>query len=363
MHTTEQQPKRRGRKGPWQYQSALTEENGAAAPAPQAGQVQRAFAAGAATAPRQEQRGGQLGVALGWLSIGLGLAALLAPRGIARAAGLPASTLLLRAIGVRELVCGIGLLNQPAAPAWRWSRVAGDAMDMAMLGVAARSEGLNAGRSGSARSRFATTAMVLAGVTAFDVLASTRSVPRKNGAARQAGEAAVPVGQSVTINRPADECYRYWRNLEQLPRFMQHLESVRVLDERRQHWTAKGPAGTSVEWDAELTEDEPGRRLAWRSIEGAAVDNSGEVEFAPAPGGRGTIVTVRLQYAPAPPAGKLGAAAARLPGADPSQQIAADLRRFKQLLETGEIATTSGQPNGRRSLKARLFGFARGARK
>lgn len=188
MQTTEQQPKRRGRKGPWQYQSTLPEDTGAAAPAPPAVQVQRAFAA---SAPRQEPRGAQPGVALGWLSIGLGLAALLAPRGIARVAGLPASTLLLRAIGVRELVCGIGLLNQPAAPAWRWSRVAGDAMDIAMLGVAARSEArkeaLNAGRSGSARSRFATTAMVLAGVTAFDVLASTRSAPRKNGAAWQAG--------------------------------------------------------------------------------------------------------------------------------------------------------------------------------
>jgi uncharacterized membrane protein len=359
MQTTiEQQPKLRGRKGPWQYQSSLPEGDGGAVQASPPDQAQRAFAAGR---PRQEQRGAQLGAALGWLSIGLGLAALLAPRGIARAAGLPASTLLLRAIGVRELVCGIGLLNQPAAPAWRWSRVAGDAMDLAMLGVAARKEAPDTGRSGSARSRFAATAMVLAGVTALDVLASTRGAARKGGAARLAGEAAVPVEQSVTINRTADECYRYWRNLEQLPHFMQHLESVRVLDERRQHWKARGPAGTRFEWDAELTADEPGRRLAWRSVGSADVDNSGEVEFAPVPGGRGTTVTVRLRYAP--PAGKLGAAAARLLGEEPSQQIAADLRRFKQLLETGEIATTSGQPNGRRSLKARLFGFAKGALK
>lgn len=353
--TTEQQPKLRGRRGSWQYQTTLPEGDGAVAPVPASGQAQRAFAA----RPRQEQRGAQLGAALGWLSIGLGLAALLAPRGIARAAGLPASTLLLRAIGARELVSGIGLLNQPAAPAWRWSRVAGDAMDLAMLGVWARKQA--PGRSGRARSRFATTAMALAGVTALDVLASTRGAARTDGAARLAGEAAVPVEQSVTINRSADECYRYWRNLEQLPHFMQHLESVRVLDERRQHWKARGPAGTRFEWDAELTADEPGRRLAWRSVGSADVDNSGEVEFAPAPGGRGTTVTVRLRYAP--PAGKLGAAAARLLGEEPSQQIAADLRRFKQLLETGEIATTSGQPNGRRSLKARLLGFAKGALK
>ncbi len=294
-----------------------------------------------------EQRGDQLANVLGWLSIGIGVAHLLAPRAVAKTAGLPASTTMVRTMGVRELVCGVGLLNQPRSPLWRWSRVAGDAADLVMLGMATRAPG-------SARGRLAATALVVAGVAALDVVASTRAArPRAARALPRGAGAGLPVQQSVTINRPPDECYDYWRDLERLPRFMHHLVSVQRLDERRSHWRAKGPAGTSVEWDAEITEDIPGQRLAWRSVEGADIDNQGVVDFRPGPGGRGTVLQVSMRYQP--PAGAVGAAAAKLFGEEPSQQIEDDLRRFKQLLETGEIATTSGQPAGRRSLIARLF--------
>jgi uncharacterized membrane protein len=112
----------------------------------------------------------------------------------------------------------------------------------------------------------------------------------------------------------------------------------------RSHWVAKGPAGTSVEWDAEITEDRPGERIAWRSVEGADVENSGAVSFEAAPGGRGTIVRVELEYNP--PGGFLGAGLARLFGEEPGQQVDADLRRFKQVMETGEVVVSEGTVPG-----------------
>jgi len=153
--------------------------------------------------------------------------------------------------------------------------------------------------------------------------------------------------KSVTINRPAEELYRFWRDFAQLPRFMKHLDAVRVSGDQKSHWVAHGPAGTRVEWDAEITEDRPNELIAWRSLEGAEVANSGTVRFEPAPGGRGTFVRVALDYRP--PAGALGATVAQLFGEAPQQQIEGDLRRFKNLMEAGEIPTTSGQPAGKRS--------------
>jgi uncharacterized membrane protein len=145
----------------------------------------------------------------------------------------------------------------------------------------------------------------------------------------------IRVEQSVTIGRPREEIYRFWRNFENLPRFMDHLESVRVLDEQRSHWVAKGPAGSRVEWDAEIHNEIPDELIAWRSLPGAEVDHAGSVHFTPAQD-EGTEVRVILRYDP--PAGKLGAAVARLFGEEPSRQVAEDLRRFKQVMEAGEVA-------------------------
>ena len=152
------------------------------------------------------------------------------------------------------------------------------------------------------------------------------------------------VKKGVTINKPAEELYRFWRNFENLPQFMNHLEAVTVQDELHSHWVAKGPAGKSVEWDAEIINEVEGELISWRSLENADVENAGTVNFKAAPEGRGTEVTVTLQYLP--PGGVVGAKLALLLGEEPSMQIEDDLTRFKRLMETGEIATTEGQSKG-----------------
>jgi uncharacterized membrane protein len=144
----------------------------------------------------------------------------------------------------------------------------------------------------------------------------------------------------MNINRSPEELYAFWRHFENLPRFMPNLESVTVQDDRRSHWVAKAPFGASVAWDAEITEDVPNRRIAWRSLPTADVANSGEVDFLPAVGGRGTDVRVRIDYQP--PGGRLALGLARLFGEAPEQRVREDVRRFKQLMETGEIASNAG---------------------
>lgn len=154
----------------------------------------------------------------------------------------------------------------------------------------------------------------------------------------------IHVEKTVTINKPPTEVYEYWHNFENLPRFMHHLESVQTLGDGRSHWVATAPAGKTVAWDAEITEDRENDHIAWRSLPGADVDNAGEVRFIPAPGGRGTEVKVALDYNP--PGGMVAATLAKLFGEEPSQQVEKDLNRFKQLMEAGEIPTTDGQPRG-----------------
>jgi uncharacterized membrane protein len=157
----------------------------------------------------------------------------------------------------------------------------------------------------------------------------------------------------VTIARAPEELYAFWHNFERLPSFMNHLVSVRVTGRNRSHWVAKGPAGTVVEWDAEIIADHPNELIAWRTLENADVDHAGSVLFQRAPGGRGTIVKVEMHYRP--PAGTLGAKAAKLLGEAPEKQIYVDLLRFKQLMETGEIARTEGQPAGRPKSTSKRF--------
>lgn len=157
------------------------------------------------------------------------------------------------------------------------------------------------------------------------------------------GGRGVHVEDSVTINRPLAEVFRFWRNFENLPKFMRHLESVSMREEGISHWVARGPAGTTVEWDARIINEVDNKVIGWQSLEGSTISTAGSVNFDETP--HGTRVRVHLQYNP--PAGKLGAAVARLFGEEPTVQVREDLRRFKALLETGEIPTTEGQPSGR----------------
>jgi uncharacterized membrane protein len=147
----------------------------------------------------------------------------------------------------------------------------------------------------------------------------------------------VLVGRSVTINRPREDLYSFWRNFKNLPQFMHNIRSVTMKDGTCSHWIVEAPAGKTVEWDSQITRDEPGRLIAWQSLEGASVRNSGQVEFLDSPDARGTVVRVTLTYDP--PAGSVGKLIAKLFQKEPKVQARQDLRRFKQLMETGEIAT------------------------
>lgn len=165
------------------------------------------------------------------------------------------------------------------------------------------------------------------------------------------GHAGIKVERAVTVNKPRQELYRIWRNFENLPRFMTHLQKVSVDElggDRRSHWVAKAPLGREIEWDSEITEERDNEYLEWRSLPGSIVASVGSVEFSDAPGGRGTIVKVSMQYHPL--GGSMAAAFAKLFGEEPDVQVREDLRHFKQIMETGEIPSIEGQPSGRATI-------------
>jgi uncharacterized membrane protein len=153
---------------------------------------------------------------------------------------------------------------------------------------------------------------------------------------------------TLTVNRPRQEVYAFWRRLENLPRFMRHLESVTETGNGRSHWVGKSPVGAKVEWDAEIVDEREGQVLSWRSLPGSQIDNAGSVVFEDAVGGRGTVLRVHLDLDP--PGGGLGRAIGRMLSPLTKQQVHEDLRRFKSLIEAGEVPTTDGQPAGHRSL-------------
>jgi uncharacterized membrane protein len=189
-------------------------------------------------------------------------------------------------------------------------------------------------------------ALINRGITKHCSLYEKMGIDTSDGPARPEAyfNRGIHVEQSYTINKDPMELYRYWRDFENLPKFMDHLQSVTKLDDKKSHWVVTAPAGHTVEWDAEIINDEPGRLIAWKSLENADVDNAGSVRFVPAPGNRGTEVKVVIDYIP--PAGRVGAFVARLFGENPQQQIQEDLRHFKQIMEAGEVPTTEGQPRG-----------------
>jgi uncharacterized membrane protein len=293
------------------------------------------------TSPDDDKGLGTLTRALGGASVALGVPPLLRPEMIVRAIGVgdgPKQRMLATAVGARELLSAAGLLLPVVGgPAWVWTRVAGDAMDLSVLGLAlSRHDGKGLRRT------IATTAIV-AGITAVDVYAAVRhakAVRRGSG---------IELTASTTVRKSPDEVYGYWRRLDQLPTFMAHVDEVRIDGDSRSHWSVSAPFGRHVEWDAEITQDVPGSRLAWSSINGAKIKNAGAVRFSPAPRDQGTEVHVTLTYRA--PGGKLGEALARWAGENPRQQLDDDLRRFKQVLETGEVTRSEGAPWGKRARK------------
>jgi uncharacterized membrane protein len=273
---------------------------------------------------------------LGWFSIGLGLAELLTPSLVAHLCGGRARhTGLIRLYGLREIASGLMIFSGGRRPIQGvWSRVAGDAMDLATLAAAAASPRTN--KTGVA---FAATNVMA--VMAVDVMCA-QELSREAG--QLTPEGATRAKRSITVNRPPEEVYAYWRNFENLPNFMYHLESVRAFGPTRSHWVAKGPGDKRVEWDSQVTEDRPNELIAWHTLPGSDVENGGTVSFERAPGGRGTVVRVTLEYHP--PGGMAGRAVAALMNRAPEQQVLDDLRRFKQIMETGEILRSDGSPEG-----------------
>lgn len=274
------------------------------------------------------ERSDMLTRGLGWFSLALGAAELVAPEAVANLVGIRnvKNPAMIRLFGVREMAAGFGLLRSSDPTPWMWARVAGDLMDLAALGAS--------GGGDADRDRLVASALAVVGVMVLDIYASREARPT-DGAPAAGTQPLIEVRKTVTISRDPSHIYTFWRQLENLPRFMEHLESVRVLDNRRSSWKARGPSGSEYEWEAEITEDRPGELIAWRSLPSSDAFNTGVVRFLPAPRSQGTEVHVELRYDP--PAGALGALIAKLFGEEPGQQVMSDLRRLKQVIETGEV--------------------------
>lgn len=272
---------------------------------------------------------------LGFFSLGLGLAEFVMPGVVAKVAGFNSGDghRVLRAMGAREIAHGVSVLSSAQPDRQLWGRVAGDALDLALLGGA-----LANGRNSRGRTLAATAAVL--GVTVLDVLAARQisTQPTGSKAVREEAQGLVVAKRSITVGKPVEEVYAFWRDFQNLPRFMRHLESVTVTDPTHSHWVARGPAGTSVAWDAEITDERENELISWRSLPGADVPNAGTVRFQRAPGDRGTEVHVQLSYDP--PLGTVGAKVAALFREAPGQQITDDLRHFKQVMEIGDIVVS-----------------------
>jgi uncharacterized membrane protein len=315
-----------------------TQPNGAGAPAP-------AAAVQPADSPERtpEQK---LARFLGVFSLSLGAPQIAAPGLVNRLIGVRddrGSRRWQRIVGVREIAAGAGLLSKDRPVEWVWSRVAGDMKDLALLGSAML-------RKAEDRKRLAAATGAVVGITITDLIDAV-ALSRAPGRATPNG---VRVKGAITIRRAREDVYRFWHTFENLPHFMDHLESVEPRGERGSFWRAKAPAGMKVEWEAELVDDRPGELISWRSRAGAVVQTTGAVGFSDAPRDRGTEVRVDMEYQA--PGGLLAATVARLFGEEPEQQIRDDLRRLKQVMETGMVVRSEGSPEGtstRRLLRQR----------
>src|ERR1051325_10270725 len=172
--------------------------------------------------------------------------------------------------------------------------------------------------------------LVYCGLTGYSPLYKALGIRPKDESRKWAPvpyQYGIRVDRAITIEKPVEEVYSFWRNLENLPRFLQHLHSVKQIDQIHSHWIAQGPSGKTVEWDAEINNDEVNSLIGWRSLPGSEIDTAGSVHFKPASGGRGTEVQIELQYNT--PGGAIGALFAKLLGSDPAEQVRADPRPRK----------------------------------
>jgi uncharacterized membrane protein len=273
---------------------------------------------------------------LGWFSVALGFAEIAAPGALAEIIGIRKRKPLLRLLGAREFLNGVGILSSPMSPGWLWGRVVGDVLDLSLLGLALAN-------ANGTRARIAAATAAVVGVTAADVLCGIESTRASDGRVMRTEDGEVIAKATISVNRPPDELYKFCRDFQNLPRFMSHVESVTPVRDKRWRWKATAPGGRTLEWDSEIINDEPNKLLAWRTLPDAALEGSGHVSFELAPKGEGAIVKTEMRLRSAGPAMAAGA----ILGGLSEHRLKEDLRRFKQLMETGEIATIAGQPSGR----------------
>jgi uncharacterized membrane protein len=291
--------------------------------------------------------------ALGWLSLGLGITQIAAPQRVAQAVGFAGNGTaqkVVRAIGLREVVSGIGLLMQEKPTPWLWSRVGGDAMDLALLGSAMVSPKYDRGRVAAA------TAAVM-GIAAADALCSKQMTTAAEALPAEAPEVRdVHSRAAITVNAPGEEVYRLWDGFQALPRFMGDSATVEITGDRQSRWRLAAPAGRTLSWDVEITESRANEEIAWRTVAGMPVSAEGTVRFRPAPGERGTEIVFEATFRP--PGGEVGRMIGSVFAEALGTKLANDLRRFKQLVEVGEIVKSDdsivpgpnpAQPSGKRA--------------
>jgi len=269
--------------------------------------------------------------ALGWFSLGLGLTQLVAPRQVANAIGLPGDEneqAVMRLVGLREIVSGVGILAQAEPTPWLWSRVGGDAMDLALLRSAMDSPEAR-------KDRVTAATVAVLGITAADLLCSTKLTAEPNGSIKAETGNDVRATAAVTVQAPVSEIFALWEGFQGLPRFMSDAATVQIADDRSSRWTIPGPAGTSLEWDVEITTSVPNEQINWRTTAGGPVSAEGTVRVRTAPGNRGTQVIFDAHFSP--PGGDLGKKIAAPLANVLAVKIGNDLRRFKQLIELGEV--------------------------
>ena len=274
---------------------------------------------------------------LAWLGLGIGLAQVAAPEKVALLIGIAddgGTRTIMRAVGLREIASGLGILTRQKAAPWLWARVGGDVMDLALLRKAIT--------SGSAdRGRVAAAAAAVAGVAAADALCGLQLVREDDAPSRDATpgpERETRVTAAITVNAPAERVFASWDGFQDLPRFMRDLASVELTDARQSHWRRSLPGGLAIDWDVTINNAVPNELIEWRTGVGSGLDASGQIRFRPASGSQGTEVLFEAEIAP--PGGELGHRVVGLFAGTLGTAAQNDLRRFKQLIEIGEIVAS-----------------------
>lgn len=281
---------------------------------------------------------------LGGVSLGMGALKLIAPQTVAGFAGARRSDKMVRLHGLRDLALGLGIFTGSSPQPWLWLRLAGDVVDAFALvtGSRKKKEGVHFGPLA-----------LLVGVGALDALCARNAAPLEARNARKGRAEA-----NVLIARSPEECYRFWRDLHNIPRFVSDRLQVHQISPKQAHWTLQLPGDlANLEWNVESLEEVPSQRISWRHLPGSPIDAEGTVTFEAAPGGRGTYIHVQIDFGF--PAQSVAEPLSRLLGKHPEQLLYKSLRRMKQLMEVGEVMTTEGQPAGRRNSTTWLDAIAR----